>query len=104
MSQNENVEKRIVLALKQVVDPELSINIYDLGLIYEIRVDEAKKAHIKMTLTTPTCPLADDILQDVHDAVSMVPSIDDVSIELTFDPPWDREMMSDEALLELGFL
>ncbi|MEA5004999.1 MAG: iron-sulfur cluster assembly protein [Rikenellaceae bacterium] len=98
------LEKNIVLALKQVYDPEIPVNIYDLGLIYEINVDENKKAHIKMTLTAPNCPMVDDLLQDVHDAVSDVPNISDVAIELVFDPPWDKSRMSEEALLELGFL
>ncbi|MCK9627879.1 MAG: iron-sulfur cluster assembly protein [Bacteroidales bacterium] len=98
------VEKNIVLALKQVYDPEIPVNIYDLGLVYEIKVDENKKAHIKMTLTAPNCPMVDELLQDVHDAVSDVPNISDVAIELVFDPPWDKSRMSEEALLELGFL
>ncbi|MEN6618531.1 MAG: iron-sulfur cluster assembly protein [Rikenellaceae bacterium] len=102
---NDNgVERNIVLALKQVYDPEIPVNIYDLGLIYEIKVDENNKAFIKMTLTAPNCPLVDELLQDVHDVVSDVPTIEDVAIELTFDPPWDRNRMSEEALLELGFL
>lgn len=99
-----DVEKNIVKVLKQVYDPEIPVNIYDLGLIYEIRVDENKKAFIKMTLTAPNCPMVDELLQDVHDAVSDVPNVDDVAIELTFDPPWDKNRMSEEALLELGFL
>ncbi len=98
-----SVEKNIVLALKQVYDPEIPVNVYDLGLIYEIRVEE-KKAFIKMTLTAPNCPMVDELLQDVHDAVSTVPSVDDVAIELTFDPPWDKGRMSEEALFELGML
>jgi len=98
------VEKNIVLALKQVYDPEIPVNIYDLGLVYEIKVDENKKAFIKMTLTAPNCPMVDELLQDVHDAVSDVPNISDVAIELVFDPPWDKSRMSEEALLELGFL
>ncbi len=99
-----SIEKSIVMALKQVYDPEIPVNVYDLGLIYEIKVDENKKAHIKMTLTAPNCPMVDELLQDVYDAVSTVPSIDDVAIELTFDPPWDRGRMSEEALFELGML
>ncbi len=99
-----SIEKQIVMAIKQVYDPEIPVNIYDLGLIYEIRVDILKKAFIKMTLTSPNCPMADDLLQDVHDAVSIVPGIEDVAIELTFDPPWDKSRMSEEALFELGML
>ena len=104
MSSQLDIEKRIVMALKQVYDPEIPVNIYDLGLIYEISVDKNKKATIKMTLTSPNCPMVDELLEDVHDAVSLVPNIDDVAIELTFDPPWDRDRMSDEALFELGMM
>ncbi len=99
-----SVEKNIVLALKQVYDPEIPVNVYDLGLIYEVKVDDNNKAFIKMTLTAPNCPMVDELLQDIHDAVSMVPKVDDVAIELTFDPPWDKSRMSEEALLELGML
>ena len=98
-----SVEKNIVLALKQVYDPEIPVNIYDLGLIYDILV-EGEKATVKMTLTAPNCPLVDELLENVYDAVVMVPGIKDVAIELTFDPPWSRARMSEEALLELGLL
>lgn len=98
-----SLEKNIVMSLKQVYDPEIPVNVYDLGLIYDIKV-ENNKAFIKMTLTAPNCPMIDELLQDVHDAVSMVPSIEDVAIELTFDPPWDKSRMSEEALFELGML
>jgi len=98
-----NIENNIVLALKQVYDPEIPVNVYDLGLIYDIQV-EAEKATIKMTLTAPNCPLVDELLENVYDAVVMVPGIKDAAIELTFDPPWSRERMSEEALLELGLL
>ena len=101
---NMSVEKNIVLALKQVFDPEIPVNVYDLGLIYEIRVDENKKAFVKMTLTAPNCPMVDQLLQDVYDAVMDVPTIEDTAIELTFEPPWSKDRMSEEALLELGFL
>ena len=97
------VEKNIVLALKQVYDPEIPVNIYDLGLIYNIGV-EGSKATIKMTLTAPNCPLVDELLENTYDAVMMVPGIDEVVIELIFDPPWSKDRMSEEALLELGFL
>lgn len=99
-----SVEKQIVLALKQVYDPEIPVNVYDLGLIYEVRVDILRKAFITMTLTSPNCPMVDDLLQDVHDAVSIVPGIEDVAIELTFEPPWDKSRMSEEAMFELGML
>jgi len=99
-----SVEKNIVLALKQVYDPEIPVNVYDLGLIYDLKVDDSGKVFIKMTLTAPNCPIMDDLLQDIHDAVMDVPSVTDVVIELVFDPPWDKSRMSQEAQLELGFL
>ena len=97
-------EKNIVLALKQVYDPEIPVNVYDLGLIYEIKSNEDGKVDVKMTLTAPNCPMADQLLQDVFDAVSDVPGVKDVALELTFEPPWDKSRMSEEALLELGML
>jgi FeS assembly SUF system protein len=99
-----NLESDIVRALRQVYDPEIPVNIYDLGLIYRIEIDDMQKAAVTMTLTAPNCPLADQLLQDVHDAVRDVPGVSDVSIHLTFDPPWDRSRMSEEAMLELGML
>jgi FeS assembly SUF system protein len=98
------LEPDIIRALRQVYDPEIPVNIYDLGLIYEIAVDEAQKITVTMTLTAPNCPLADQLLQDVHDAVRDVPGVTDVVINLTFDPPWERGRMSEDALLELGLL
>ncbi|MDR0694778.1 MAG: iron-sulfur cluster assembly protein [Prevotellaceae bacterium] len=98
------LEPDIVRALRQVYDPEIPVNIYDLGLIYGIAVDDTQKATVTMTLTAPNCPLADELLQDVHDAVRDVPGVADVVINLTFDPPWERSRMSEEALLELGLL
>ena len=97
-------EKNIVLALKQVYDPEIPVNVYDLGLIYEIKSNEEGKVDVKMTLTAPNCPMADQLLQDVFDAVSDVPGVKDVALELTFERPWDKSRMSEEALLELGML
>ncbi|GAB1375124.1 MAG: iron-sulfur cluster assembly protein [Bacteroidales bacterium] len=97
-------EKNIVLALKQVYDPEIPVNVYDLGLIYEIKSNDEGKVDVKMTLTAPNCPMADQLLQDVFDAVSDVPGVKDVALELTFEPPWDKGRMSEEALLELGML
>jgi FeS assembly SUF system protein len=99
-----NLESDIVRALRQVYDPEIPVNIYDLGLIYHIEIDDVQKVAVTMTLTAPNCPLADQLLQDVHDAVRDVPGVSDVSIHLTFDPPWDRSRMSEEAMLELGML
>jgi len=96
---------RVIMALKTVFDPELPINIYDLGLIYKLQVnDETKDVDILMTLTSPNCPVAEDIPGQVRDAVGLVDGVGNVSVELTFEPPWDKEMLSEAALLDLGLL
>jgi len=95
--------QNIIEALKEVYDPEIPVNIYDLGLVYSIDIDEETTANIIMTLTAPGCPVADMIVQNVFENVTAVEGINDANIELTFDPPWDKSMMSEEAKLELGF-
>ena len=99
-----NLETRIVDALKNVYDPEIPVNIYELGLIYEIVVDNDQMVHIKMTLTAPNCPMADEMLADVDQSVRGVEGVKDLDLKLTFDPPWDKSMLSEEAALELGLL
>ena len=91
-------------ALRQVYDPEIPVNVYDLGLIYEIKIDDDHKVFIKMTLTAPNCPMADDVMEQVNEAVKDVPGVTDAAIELVFEPEWDRSRMSEEALVELGWL
>ena len=98
------VEKNIVLTLKNIYDPEIPVNIYDLGLIYEINYDPAGVADIIMTLTAPNCPMADQLLADINHEVAKVAGVDKVNITLTFEPQWDKSMMSEEALLELNLL
>jgi FeS assembly SUF system protein len=107
MSQPRDIlalEAQILKALKEIYDPEIPVNIYDLGLIYEIDVEDNGKTTVKMTLTAPNCPMADQLLQEVYDRVGEVEGVTEVIINLTFDPPWDKNMMSEEAMLELGFL
>lgn len=106
MENNEymETESRIISVLKSVYDPEIPVNIYDLGLIYEINMDEDKVANITMTLTAPNCPMADMIVEEVKYKVAGTKGVKDCNVNLTFDPPWDRDMMTDEAKLELGFL
>jgi FeS assembly SUF system protein len=102
----ESTDQRIqdiIGMLREVYDPEIPVNIYDLGLVYSIDVDEQNCATIVMTLTAPGCPVADMIVQNVYESVCSVEGVDDANIELTFDPPWDKSMMSEEAKLELGF-
>lgn len=98
------VEKNIVLTLKNIYDPEIPVNVYDLGLIYEIDFDPEGVANIRMTLTAPNCPMADILVDDINTQVKKVAGVKSVNIMLTFDPPWDRSMMSEEALLELNLL
>ncbi len=98
------IEGDIVKTLKKIYDPEIPVNIYDLGLIYEVDVDDERKVTITLTLTAPNCPMADDLLEEVHDQVGKIEGVKDVIVNLTFDPPWDKSRMSEEAMLELGFL
>lgn len=102
--EKRKLEKDIVRALKQVYDPEIPVNIYDLGLVYELDVNDEGEVKIKMTLTAPNCPMADQLVEDVHEAVADTPGVTNVSIELVFEPAWDKSRMSEEALLALGFL
>ncbi len=96
------VEKDIVLTLKNVYDPEIPVNIYDLGLIYEIDFDPSGEATIRMTLTAPNCPMADMLVEDVNTQVGKVKGVEKVNVILVFEPAWDKSMMSEEALLELN--
>ncbi|MDO4755909.1 MAG: iron-sulfur cluster assembly protein [Parabacteroides sp.] len=97
-------EEAIVAMLKTVYDPEIPVNVYDLGLIYKIEVDEQKNVSIDMTLTAPNCPAADFILEDVRMKVESIQEINSVEVNLVFEPEWDKDLMSEEAKLELGFL
>ncbi|HNY44163.1 MAG: iron-sulfur cluster assembly protein [Bacteroidota bacterium] len=98
------IEINIVENLKTVYDPEIAINVYDLGLIYRIDVNSDYDVDVDMTLTAPNCPMADDIIKNVNDAIKNVENVRSVNINLVFDPPWSKDMLSDEALLELGLL
>lgn len=98
------IEQDIVLVLKNVYDPEIPVNIYDLGLIYEIDVEPDGTANIRMTLTAPNCPMADQLVEDVNMQVGKIRGVKEVNVILTFDPPWDKSMISEEALLELGLM
>ncbi|HBX53445.1 MAG: FeS assembly SUF system protein [Bacteroidetes bacterium RIFOXYA12_FULL_35_11] len=99
-----NLEADIVKTLKNIHDPEIPVNIYDLGLIYEIKIDEEMQVEIVMTMTSPNCPMADDLLNDVYEQTGKIPSVKKVKVQLTFDPPWDQDRMTEEAKLDLGFL
>ena len=100
------MDKRIDLIinnLKEVYDPEIPVNVYDLGLIYNVDVDENNNANIVMTLTAPGCPVVDVLVDDITNAAKSVEGIQTVNVDLTFEPPWDKSMMSEEARLEHGF-
>lgn len=99
-----SIEANIVKVLKNIYDPEIPVNIYDLGLIYGIDINKNGKTIIKMTLTAPNCPMVDQMIQEIHNRIGKVNGVAEVEINLTFNPPWDKSMMSEEAMLELGFL
>ena len=98
------IEGRIIAMLKTVYDPEIPVNIYDLGLIYKIDLQDDGDVSIDMTLTAPNCPAADFIMEDVRQKVDSVEGVNSSVINLVFEPEWDKDMMSEEAKLELGFL
>ena len=95
---------KIEEVLHTVYDPEIPVNIYDLGLVYETKIEADGKVKITMTLTAPACPVAGEIVQEVNDKISAIEGVTDVHVHLTFDPPWTKDLMSEEAKLELGFL
>ena len=97
-----NLKDQVVAALKKVFDPEMPVNIYELGLIYDIALDAAGNVAIRMTLTAPNCPVAGILPGNVEQAVRAVPGVNDVKLELTFDPPWTKDRMSEAAKLALG--
>ena len=98
------LEDRIIKVLKNIYDPEIPVNIWDLGLIYEVDADDDNNVKIRMTLTAPNCPIADDILREVREKVEAVEGVAFLDLKLTFDPPWDESNLTDEARLELGLM
>ena len=98
------LEDQIIKVLKNIYDPEIPVNIWDLGLIYEIDADDDNNVKIRMTLTAPNCPMAEDIIRDVRAQVEAVEGVNELDLKLTFDPPWDESNLTEEAKLELGLL
>ncbi|MGB0254661.1 MAG: SUF system Fe-S cluster assembly protein [Flavobacteriaceae bacterium] len=96
--------EKIVRVLKTIYDPEIPVDIYELGLIYDVFVNEDNDVKVLMTLTTPNCPVAESLPQEVKEKIRELDEVNEVELELTFDPPWTRDLMSEEAKLELGFL
>mgnify|MGYP003597593292 FL=1 len=99
-----DIGEEIIKALKTVYDPEIPVDIYELGLVYDVQISEEGNVKIIMTLTTPNCPVAESLPQEVKDKVAEVEEVNEVDLELTFEPSWTKEMMSEEAKFELGFL
>jgi len=98
-----DLEEVILTVLKSVYDPEIPVNIYDLGLIYDVDIDDDSNVVVTMTLTAPNCPVADSIIAEVADKVNFIQGVKSANVNLVFDPPWDKDMMSEEAKLELGY-
>lgn len=106
MTQEEKtlLEERIVDVLKTVYDPEIPVNIYDLGMIYKIDVQEDASVELDMTFTAPNCPAADFILEDIQQKIEGIPDVKTVNVNVVFEPEWNKDMMSEEAKLDLGFM
>ncbi len=104
MADKKKIEEDIIEVLKTIHDPELPVNVFELGLIYKIKISDEGYVNIEMTLTAPACPVAGEIIADVDNKLRNVDGVTDVNVMLTFDPPWNKSVMSEEAALELGFL
>ena len=98
------LENKVVEILKTIYDPEIPVDVFELGLIYEVRIDGDRFVEIDMTLTSPNCPVAETMPKEVEDKVSAIDTVSGAKVNIVFDPPWDKDMMSEEAKLELGFL
>ena len=96
------LKEKVIAEIKKIYDPEIPVNIYDLGLIYEVKVEKDNNIKVKMTLTTPNCPVAESLPKEVKDSIMEVKEVNDVDLELVWDPPWDKSMMSEAARLELN--
>jgi FeS assembly SUF system protein len=100
----KELEEDIIAALKEIYDPEIPVDIFELGLIYEVKIKKEGSVEIDMTLTSPNCPVAESLPVDVKNKVEGVDGVEEAKVNIVFDPPWDKDMMSEEAQLELGFL
>ena len=97
-----DLKEKVIEEIKKIYDPEIPVNIYELGLIYDIKVENKNTAKVKMTLTSPNCPVAESLPKEVKDSIMQVEGIDKVDLDLVWDPPWDKSMMSESAKLELN--
>ena len=102
MEEPKELYARVIETIKTCYDPEIPVDIYELGLIYEVKIIEGNDVHVKMTLTSPACPVAESLPLEVEQKTKSIPDVNDAKVELTFDPPWDKDMMSEEARMELG--
>ena len=101
---SQKLEDKIIEMLKTIFDPEIPVDVYELGLIYEVKIDDKNDVKIMMTLTSPNCPVAESMPAEIREKVASLEDVNECEIEIVFDPPWDKDMMSEEAKLELGFL
>ena len=99
----KTLEERVKDVLKTCYDPEIPVNIWELGLIYEIKVNEGNDVHVRMTLTSPACPVAESLPPEIEQKIKTIADVNSAKVEVTFDPPWNKDMMTEEAKLELGF-
>jgi len=99
-----DLENKVVEILKTIYDPEIPVDVFELGLIYEVKIDKDTNVAIEMTLTSPNCPVAESMPKEIEDAVAADDAFKSAKVNIVFDPPWDKDMMSEEAQLELGFL
>ncbi len=97
-----DLKEKIITEIKKIYDPEIPVNIYELGLIYEIKVDKDNNVKVNMTLTTPNCPVAESLPKEVKDSIMQIKEVKNVDLDLVWDPPWDKTMMSESAKLELN--
>jgi len=97
-----NLKEKVIAEIKKIYDPEIPVNIYELGLIYDVVVDKNNKVYVKMTLTTPNCPVAESLPNEVKKSIKEIKDVKDVDLDLVWDPPWDKSMMSEAAKLELN--
>ena len=102
MEEPKELYDRVIETIKTCYDPEIPVDIYELGLIYEVKIIEGNDVHVKMTLTSPACPVAESLPLEVEQKIKSIPDVNDAKVELTFDTPWDKDMMSEEARMELG--
>ena len=98
------LENKVVEVLKTIYDPEIPVDVFELGLIYEVKIDKENNVEIEMTLTSPNCPVAESLPKEIEDKVRDIPEVTSSKVKIVFDPPWDKDMMSEEAQLELGFM